>query len=94
MEEADDPAQEDEAVDISEQNKVRGVDDIGGKCDNNNSEMKIPENETKEETSVAEVGAVAAAAAAAAGVATASSTNGNGGIAKSTLKYNPIGEEY
>ena len=91
MEEADDPEQKDEGVDISDQNEVREVDEIEEKCDNNN----IAENETNEETSMAEVGAAtAAAAAAAAGVATASSTNGNGGIAKSTLKYNPIGEEY
>ena len=84
---------------VLSQNKVRETDDVEVKCDNNNSDMKIAEKASKEtavdeETAAVAMGA-ATAAATAAGVAAAASTNGNSGAAtaaKSTLKYNPIGE--
>ena len=85
---------------VTSENKETETEDADVKCDNNNTDMKIAEKETlagkeiDEETAVAAVGA-ATAAATAAGVAAAASTNGNSGAAaaaKSTLKYNPIGE--
>ena len=85
---------------VPSQNKVRETDDAEVNSDNNNADLKIAEIETEasketavdEETVAAAMGA--ATAAAAAGVAAAASTNGNSGasVAKSTLKYNPIGE--
>ena len=77
------------------QSKVREADGGDVKCDNNNCDVKLEANKEsaiEEETAVAAMGA--ATAAAAAGVAAAATTNGNSGAAaaKSTLKYNPIGE--
>ena len=77
------------------QSKVREANGGDVKCDNNNCDGKLEANKDsaiEEETAVAAMGA--ATAAAAAGVAAAATTNGNSGAAaaKSTLKYNPIGE--
>ena len=84
---------------VPSQNKVRETDDAEVNSDNKNADLKIAEIETEasKETAVDEetvAAAMGAATAAAAGVAAAASTNGNSGasVAKSTLKYNPIGE--
>ena len=86
------------------QNKERETqgetDDVEEKCDNNNTDIKMTENETETTKEVKEVAldgeaaamGAATAAAAAAGVAAAASTNGNS-AAKSSLKYNPFGEK-